>query len=158
LKPVKDSFFYFFFNLKKKNLCINHIISCLTKLPSERRGRIPIVLGRQSPTDEYCPFRCSTVPSFPLQLLLQWLPYKVQSLHSPQSARVVNCRFFPQERLLRLFLSLGRRILTANGPYSRDMAGDLYSEQWFSRPYKELRQLMPRKWRGFPLRNPFFSQ
>ncbi|KAJ7963460.1 hypothetical protein O6P43_018557 [Quillaja saponaria] len=50
---------------------------------------------------------------------------------------------------------LDGQILTGKHRVGHD--GPLSAEQWFSRLFRELRRLMPRKWRGFLLKNLFSS-
>lgn len=86
----------------------------------------------------------------------QWRPYnyKPQSLLQSLQSVLANRTRLPLSHLLRRWFPslLSRRRLTGNA-----LAGDSPAELWFSRPYKELPPPMPRKWRGFPLKNPFFS-
>lgn len=85
---------------------------------------------------------------------LQWRPCRSTSLRFLRSAPVVPLPRPP----LHWFPSAGGRNLAANYPATvGELSRGPSSEQWFSRPCRELRPPMLRKWRGFPLKNRSFS-
>lgn len=84
----------------------------------------------------------------------QWRPCRSTSLRFLRSAPVVPLPRPP----LHWFPSAGGRSLAAKYPATvGELSRGPSSEQWFSRPCRELRPPMLRKWRGFPLKNRSFS-